>query len=220
MDGPDHLGKPVKRVTRATTIAALALTVAAVASAALSTRAGADDIVAPATRDVSPPGITPSPSGSGPLVRVPVPPRPPDPPRWRRFFLPATTDAATFKVGGLAIHIAGVAAPLPEAACPLADGTTWPCGQTALYSFRRFLHGRAVECYFAAPADATSDVAAPCRIGAIDLGTWLLAAGWAKPAARASDAYAAAADSAQCAGLGLWQGDPKPASCPPVTAAN
>ncbi|MEO8677294.1 MAG: hypothetical protein ABI569_17080, partial [Casimicrobiaceae bacterium] len=65
---------------------------AAVLLVALTSSAPAEEIVAPATRDVTPSDMTPGPKGEGPLVRDPTPPRPPDPPRWRRFFLPETTD--------------------------------------------------------------------------------------------------------------------------------
>ncbi|HVZ14238.1 MAG TPA: hypothetical protein VG894_07240 [Bauldia sp.] len=180
----------------------------------------AAEAVAPASRDVSPPGITPPAITDGPLVRVPVPPPPPDPPRWRRFFLPVTGDAATFTVGALSIHIAGVSSVAADATCQDADGTSWPCGQTALFSFRRFLHGRAVECYMAPPAAGAKDIAAPCRIGAIDLGAWLLTAGWAKPDGSATDAYRSDANGAACAGIGIWRGAPKPAGCPVPAAAD
>ncbi len=204
----------MRRGAAAALAAALALVPSAVPAA---------EIVAPATRDVSPPGITPPAlTDGGPLVRVPLPPRPPDPPRWRRFFLPATADAATFTVGALSIHIAGVASLAPNAGCQ-ADGAGWPCGETALFAFRRFLHGRAVECYMTPPEANAKDVTAPCRIGTVDLGAWLLTAGWAKPGEGATDAYRSAAASAACAGLGIWRGEAKPAGCPPAaatTAAN
>jgi endonuclease YncB( thermonuclease family) len=201
------------RTVRAAVFSALALFPSLVLAA---------EAVAPATRDVSPPGITPPEITGGPLTRVVVPPPPPDPPRWQRFFLPATADAATFTVGALAIHIAGVAALAPDAACGAADGASWPCGETALFSFRRFLHGRAVECYMAAPSANAKDVVAPCRIGITDLGAWLLTAGWAKPGEGATDAYRAAAHAAACAAIGIWRGTAKPADCPPATttAAN
>jgi endonuclease YncB( thermonuclease family) len=202
MDGADHLGKPV--ITAARALCALAL---------LVSPAAADDLVAPATRNITGAGITPGPTVDGPLIREAVPPRPPDPPRWRRYFRPATTDAATFVVGTLVIHIAGVAATSANASCALADGTQWPCGRTALYTFRRFLHGRAIECLLPY-IDGAADVTAPCRIAKTDLALWLLEQGWAKPSALATDEYRAASDQARCAGIGLWRDTPKPGSCP------
>ena len=176
--------------------------------------ATAEEIVAPATRDVTPSDMTPGPKGEGPLIREPVPPRPPDPPRWRRFFLPVTTDAATFLVKGITIRVAGVTPPAVDTSCPLSDASEWPCGQTALYSFRRFLHGRAVECFFPYVADAT-DITAPCRVGKTDLGLWLLAAGWARPDKLATSEYLSASATARCAGIGIWRGEARPDYCPP-----
>jgi endonuclease YncB( thermonuclease family) len=158
--------------------------------------------------------MTPGPKIDGPLVREAVPPRPPDPPRWRRYYLPQTTDASTFVVKGVTLRIAGVAAVPANATCTMGDGREWPCGRNALFAFRRFLHGRAVECLLPYVPDAT-DVTAPCRIGRIDLALWLLEQGWAKPDALATPTYRAATLSAQCAGAGLWRGTNKPDICPP-----
>ena len=147
------------------------------------------------------------------MLREPTPPRPPDPPRWRRFFLPVTTDSATFQVDKLTIHVAGVTPPAVDATCKLADGTDWPCGKVALFSLRRFLHGRAVECFFAPPESDT--VTASCRVGRTDLAGWLIRNGWARPEGFASDADLAAETAARCANLGLWRGEakPSPADC-------
>lgn len=179
----------------------------------------AGEIVAPAVRDVTPPGITPGPAGDGPLVRAPAPPSPPEPPRWRRYFLPVTTDAATFQVrGGLTIRIAGVTPPVLDDACAFADGTAWPCGRTALHRLRMYLRGRAVECFFPF-SDALAEVTAPCRVGGTDLGLWLLAAGWARANDLATDAYLSAAAGPRCARRGIWQGSEPPGYCPSPSPA-
>lgn len=192
-----------------------ALARALLALALLLSPAAAEDIVAPATRDVTAPGMTPGPKVDGPLIREPVPPRPPDPPRWRRYFLPATTDAATFVVNTQVIHIAGVTPPAADATCTLADGTPWPCGRVALYSFRRFLHGRAVECLLPY-IEGAADVTAPCRIAKTDLALWLLQQGWATPSDIATGEYRTASAQARCFGIGLWRDMPKPEFCPPA----
>lgn len=170
------------------------------------------EIVPPAMRDVTPPGITPGPSSEGPLVREPVPPPPPDPPRWRRFFLPKTTDAATFKVEGRTIRIAGVTVPTRDEVCRGAQGGEWPCGRTALYSLRMFLRGRAIECFYP-HADTAVEITAPCRVGETDLGLWLLDQGWARPGQYATDEYKAASAAARCRGRGLWRGPEKAEGC-------
>jgi endonuclease YncB( thermonuclease family) len=176
--------------------------------------ASAQDIVAPAVRDVTPPGVTPGPKGEGPLIREPTPPRPPEPPRWRRYFLPTTTDAATFAIDGrLAIRISGVTPPSVDGDCSFSDGETWPCGRTALHAFRMFLRRRAVECYFP-PVNDIAEVTAPCRVGETDLGRWLLAAGWARTNALATGEYRPAEAEARCANAGIWQGSARPDDCP------
>jgi endonuclease YncB( thermonuclease family) len=169
-------------------------------------------IVQPATRDVTPPGVMPAPAGEGPLIREPPPPRPPPAPRWRRYALPATLDAATFRVRSVTIRIAGVTPPSATETCRLADDAAWPCGASALLAFRRFLHGRSVECFFPYE-EGVADVTAPCRIGRIDLALWLLAAGWARPSDLATDVYRQAAVDARCARLGIWRGATPPEFC-------
>jgi endonuclease YncB( thermonuclease family) len=175
---------------------------------------GKVEFVRPADRDVTPPGITPGPAVDGPLVRIPTPPRPPEPPRWWRFTLPTTTDSATFEKDGKTIRVSGVAPPSVDEICPDGNGGDWPCGRTALTNLRKFLHGRAVECYFPF-VDGAADITAPCRVGETDIGDWLLAQGWAMPDDLATDAYRSAALAARCAGRGIWRGGPPPQSCPP-----
>lgn len=186
-------------------------------AAAAVARAAPVEIVQPPSRDVTPPEITPGPKVDGPLVRQPVPPRPPAPARWQRFFLPVTTDAATFQVDNRTIRIAGVEPPPVAAVCP-GGAERWPCGRTALTSFRLFLRGRAVECYF--PSSDATDITAPCRVGTSDIGLWLLAQGWARPSDLATDAYQKAANDAVCAGRGIWRGTKPDPGCPKPAAGN
>jgi endonuclease YncB( thermonuclease family) len=192
--------------------AALLLLLLASAGSPSEAQEPAPEIVPPAARDVTPPGITPGPPSEGPLLREPVPPPPPDPPRWRRFFLPQTTDAATFKVQGRTIRIAGVTVPTRDEVCRGAEGGEWPCGRTALHSLRMFLRGRAIECFYP-HADTAVEITAPCRVGETDLGLWLLDQGWAKPGQYATDEYKAASAAAHCKERGLWRGQPAPEGC-------
>jgi endonuclease YncB( thermonuclease family) len=169
--------------------------------------------VPPPSRDVTPPGVTPAPITSGPLIREPLPPPPPEKPRWHRYFLPETADAATFLVQNRTIRLAGVDALPRGGVCKLADGGNWPCGTNALFALRRFLGGRAIECFFLT-TDKSDPLVAPCRIGTIDIALWLITQGWVKPEADAPESYAKAAEAAHCAGLGLWRGDTPEAGCP------
>jgi endonuclease YncB( thermonuclease family) len=212
MDRTDHLGEPVRRGLRPT-LAALATVLALLQAAPAGGEEDAVEIVPRASRDVTPPGVTPGPAVEGPLIREKRPPPPPEPARWRRFFLPETTDAATFVADRLTIRISGVD-PLPlERECARADGESWPCGRTALHALRMFLRGRAVECYFPPLGEAT-EVIAPCRVGRTDLGDWLLRQGWATPNGYATDAYRAAAREGRCARHGMWQGSRADGTCP------
>jgi endonuclease YncB( thermonuclease family) len=179
----------------------------------IAAAAGAQEIVPPPDRNVTPPNVTPGPAVDGPLIREPAPPRPPTQPRWWRFFLPVTTDAATFKIKETTIRVAGVEPPPVDANCPVEGGEPWPCGRTALFSLRRFLHGRAIECYFPRE-DGATDITAPCRVGQSDIGLWLLTQGWARPNDLATDEYRNAASAAVCAQRGIWRGQKPAADCP------
>jgi endonuclease YncB( thermonuclease family) len=188
------------------------LTLAAVV--AIAGVAQAQEIVPPADRNVTPPGITPGPSGEGPLIREPTPPPPPEQPRWRRYFLPVTIDAATFVIDGkLTIRVSGATPPEIGDTCTFAGGETWPCGRTALHALRMFLRGRAIECLFPYAPDLV-EVTAPCRVGETDIGTWLLRSGWARPNDLATEEYRTVFAEARCANVGLWQGAGRPADCP------
>src|SRR5439155_22565499 len=112
LDGTDHLGEPIMRAPFGAVTLAISLTLGAFAAAAASeivpplgpfAAAVQPEIVPPPSRNVTPPGMTPGPEGVGPLIReeepsireeLPAPP--PEWPRWHRFVLPETTDAATF----------------------------------------------------------------------------------------------------------------------------
>ena len=221
MDRADHLGEPVSGRLRRGGV--LLTTAAAVLSALLATPAAAApadepalEIVPRATRNVTPPGVTPGPEVDGPLVREPLPPPPPEPAKWRRYFLPVTTDAGTFHAGKLTIRVSGVDPVAVDQTCRRANGEEWPCGKTALHALRMFLRGRAIECYFPPPG-AASQVIAPCRVGQTDLGSWLLAQGWATPNDYATDAYRAAAVESRCERHGMWQDSPPDGSCPTAT---
>jgi endonuclease YncB( thermonuclease family) len=219
MDRPDHVGQPVtgRRRARGARLALAALACLLPLLPALPARAEAPEVefVPRATRNVTPPGVTPGPEVDGPLFRDVPPPEEikPEPAKWRRFALPETTDTATLHARNLTIRISGVD-PVPvERTCRLADGEEWPCGRTGLVSFRRFLGGRAVECYFPPVVEAT-EIIAPCRVGRIDLGEWLLRQGWGTPNDYATDDYREAALAGRCERLGVWRGTAADGTCP------
>lgn len=215
MDRAHHLGEPVAPAAARWT--ALAAAVVALLAAAVAP-AGAEDepameLVPRATRNVTPPGMTPGPEIDGPLLREALPPPPPEPAKWRRFALPETTDAATFRARQVTIRVSGVD-PVPlDKQCRRASGEEWPCGRTALHSLRMFLAGRAIECYLP-PLGQAVEAIAPCRVGRTDLGTWLLSQGWATPNDFATEEYKEAALKGRCERLGIWQGTTSDGTCP------
>ncbi len=194
-----------------TRIATWVVATAMLALAAVGARA--EDVVQPAGSDVSPPGVMPVRQGGAPVIREAAAATTAEQASWQRYVLPETTDAATFSVPELVIHIAGVHPPAASDTCTVADGGTWPCGQTALYALRRFLQGRPVECYFPDP-EGVSDVTAPCRMGDVDIGLWLLKYGWARPGNFATEAYVSASKAAQCRQAGIWREETPPSDCP------
>jgi endonuclease YncB( thermonuclease family) len=172
------------------------------------------EMVPPPSRDVTAPGVTPSPVAPGPLIREPPPAPAPEEPRWQRFFLPVATAAGKLSVGKHEVSLAGVVALAPGDACHAGSSPAWACGIAALAAFRLFLHNRAVEC-FLATTGKSDRVTAPCRVGKTDLGLWLLAQGWAMAAADAPADYVKAADAARCSRHGIWR-DEAVAGCAPA----
>jgi len=197
--------------------AALAAVVALMAAVAGAPATAEDDpaleMVPRASRNVTPPGMTPGPEIDGPLLREKLPPPPPEPAKWRRFALPETTDAATFHANRVTIRVSGVD-PVPlDRVCRRASGEEWPCGRTALHSLRMFLRGRPIECYLP-PLGQAVEAIAPCRVGQTDLGTWLLSQGWGTPNDYATEEYREAALEGRCERLGMWQGSAADGTCP------
>jgi len=210
MDRADHLGEPVTLRPGWGRASVLAV----VAALAIASPAGAQEpaleVVPRATRNVTPPGMTPGPAVDGPLLREALPP---EPAKWRRFQLPETTDAATFRASRLTIRVSGVD-PVPvDKMCRRASGEEWPCGRTALHSLRMFLRGRAIECYLP-PIGQAVEAIAPCRVGQTDLGTWLLQEGWGTPNDYATEESKAAAVEGRCERHGMWQGTTADGTCP------
>jgi endonuclease YncB( thermonuclease family) len=168
--------------------------------------------VAPAARDVTPPGIVPGPAVEGPLTRLAMPAPPPPPPRWHRFFRPLIVEAGLFEVKGRSIRLRGLDRLPADTRCVDDRGSEWPCGRTALMELRRLVRGRAIECSFSS-GGAEDVLVVPCRVASTDLALWMAEHGWARPAADAAPEIHAAARGAQCAGRGIWRGQAAAEPC-------
>jgi endonuclease YncB( thermonuclease family) len=162
------------------------------------------EIVPRASRDVTPRGVTPGPPVSGPLVRIPPPPKPeaekpPPRPKIERLFRPVVDSAGSLTTAAGKIGLAEIDAPAPEATCGEGDAA-WPCGRMARAELMRFIRGRAIECQVP-PGDDSLPEIVRCSVGGADIGEWLVRQGWARSA---GEAYADAAREAVEAQRGLW----------------
>jgi hypothetical protein len=173
--------------------------------------------VAQAPRNVTGPGMTPAPAGTGPIEREAIPKKPPAPPRWKTYAPVVVREPGMLDLGDLTVRLAGLV-PLSgdrqchpvEAGDPAAEVA---CARLALTALRRRVRALGVECRVSAN-DPADPIVAPCRIGTTDLGLWLLEQGWAEAAAKAPEGYKQAETEARCLRLGIWQQDPVPADCP------
>lgn len=157
-------------------------------------------------RDVTPRGVTPAPTVTGPLQRIvpePTPPNPakPEKPRVLRPIL--VVDGRTLKAGDIVVTLKDMEPPGASETCPEADGRTWACGAAATAALRAFVRGRGVQCMV--PKDAREGTfATHCSIGPTDLTEWMIRRGWAK-AITANGPHAAAETQARKENLGLWR---------------
>lgn len=158
------------------------------------------------SRNITPPDTTPWPMPEGPVERLPpdpVPEPPAEPPAPERLGRVVVRDARTLVSGDTRIVLANIETRAREARCTDPDGFDWPCGQAALTQLRMLIRGRAISCD---PLEEDAPAHAPrrCYIGSIDLAEWMVAGGWATPAAGAPQAYRDAHDAARREGRGAF----------------
>ncbi|MVA98507.1 thermonuclease family protein [Nitratireductor sp. CAU 1489] len=131
---------------------------------------------------------------------------------------PLVTAAGRLEVGGVTVVLAGIDIIEPERRCRGRDGGRWPCGMRARTALRGFLRGRTVACDPAGDGGGAVRRAS-CRLGARDLGAWLVENGWAMAAGNGpyADAQRRAIDNKR--GIFADEGvDPAPsADAPPVS---
>lgn len=165
-------------------------------------------------RDVSPEGISP-PEVRGKLTRIkpsqrlldlinpPVEPVPDGEFELRR---PQVIDAGTLGTDGLLVRIAHISALKTDETCVSRVGGTWPCGARARTALRGLVRMFTVVC------QKTQDlgprqIAATCTRRKINIGEWLVRYGWADPADKAPEQYAALAKEAKKHKRGKWQAE-------------
>lgn len=118
----------------------------------------------------------------------------------------AVIDGDTIEVRGTRIRIAGIDAPEAAQVCTRADGSPYRCGSAAAAFLDDMLTGRTVVCI---PSGTSYErIVASCEVGGIDVGSAMVAAGWALDYARYSKGrYAADEAGARTGSAGVWQGD-------------
>lgn len=171
-------------------------------------------------RVVTPPGFTRPPVVSGPLERLPArvtPKPPPGPPKTRVLRPVLVEETGIVKAGEIEVVLPGVVPLAAGATCRDGSEREWPCGARALAAMRAFVGGRGVECVL--PDGARSGrFRSACRIGATDLGTWLVRQGWAT-AGPDAEPFLQAEEAARRDRRGQWSdkvATELPAFTPPV----
>ena len=128
-------------------------------------------------------------------------------------------DGDTIIVAGRTVRLQGIDAPEMGQSCDDAAGKPWRCGQAAAWALDRIIAGRIVTCQQDArdAEDRYGRALAICRAGSIDIGEWIIAAGYAVAYRRYLDwpdgsprdhkaAYLATEAKARAARIGIWQG--------------
>lgn len=132
-------------------------------------------------------------------------PRPKPPKNHGRLFRQVASAAGRFEGEGFTVSVAGIDIVEPDETCKSPAGDQWPCGARARTAFRSFLRGRAVDC--AIPEGVAAETfTVSCALGAQDLGSWLVASGWARAAI--GSPYATEARLAADAGRGIHGAGP------------
>lgn len=112
-------------------------------------------------------------------------------------------DGDSLRVGGTEVRLFGVDAPEFTQTCA-SDGAPVACGAMAKEALEGLIGGGTLHCV-AQDTDAYGRAVARCQTSGLDVGTALVASGWATAYRRYGDDYVAAEASARAAGIGIWQ---------------
>jgi endonuclease YncB( thermonuclease family) len=112
-------------------------------------------------------------------------------------------DGNNLMIGPQRIRLFGIAAPEVEQSCTL-DGKVWACGADVATALHTQIGERVVTCEERG-IDRDKRVVAICRIGALDLGDWMVRNGWALADRRSSMMYVSAEFAARNNRMGLWR---------------
>ena len=122
----------------------------------------------------------------------------------KRFFGVKVRDGQTLSTGGTVIRLAGITAREPNETCKDADGRDWACGAHAKGALKRLIRGRSITCALP-PGAAGNDMTMSCAVVGIDISTWMVRRGWAKPLVEGDRSFADAVQEAKSVRAGLWR---------------
>ena len=116
-------------------------------------------------------------------------------------------DGDTIDIAGQRIRLHGMDAPEASQVCE-ADGKHWRCGQEATWALANIIGRTWVTCV-ERDKDRYGRIVAVCKVGGprgLDVGSKMIAEGWALAYRKYSKDYVGAEDAAKEASTGLWRG--------------
>lgn len=116
------------------------------------------------------------------------------------------TDGDTIEIHGQRIRLQGIDAPESRQLCYRPDGSPWRCGQVAALALSDHIATQTVHCNVH-DVDRYRRLLARCTVNGVDLGAWMVSAGWAVPYYDRTGDYASAARRAERSQRGTWIGD-------------
>ncbi len=117
---------------------------------------------------------------------------------------PESVEAGLIAFGPRNLKLADIATTDRMRMCPTSKGGDWPCGMVARTQQRLFLRNRTISCDTDS-AEWEGMIEARCRVGELDIATWLAENGWAE--APAGSPLAALTDKARTERRGLFGDD-------------
>ncbi len=119
---------------------------------------------------------------------------------------PQTAEAGILTFGDRILKLADIEPTDPARTCTGAGGTQWPCGMLARTQQRLFIRNRTVTCDVDG-AEWQGTLETRCRLGEIDLSSWLAENGWVETPQ--GSPLRPLTEKARSARLGLFGGDPR-----------
>ncbi|MCM2401160.1 thermonuclease family protein [Rhizobium sp. S153] len=119
---------------------------------------------------------------------------------------PQTSGAGILTFGEKTVKLADIEPTDPARTCTGAGGTQWPCGMLARTQQRLFIRNRTVNCAIDS-AEWQGTIEAHCRLGEIDLSSWLAENGWVDTPE--GSPLRPLTEKAHSSRLGLFGGDPR-----------